>query len=72
MENEDSHHYCVQPVHREAEHFPKRIAANQEMRIAANLAHKWEKPYSQTCGYVRARLAYAIIRATSLCLRVHE
>ena len=28
-----------------------------------------EKPYSQTCGYVRARLAFAIIRATSLCLR---
>ena len=44
-------------LHREAEHFLKRIAAN--------LAHKWEKPYSQTCGYVRARLAFAIIRATS-------
>ena len=39
-------------LHREAEHFLKRIAAN--------LAHKWEKPYSQTCGYVRARLAFAI------------
>ena len=47
-------------LHREAEHFLKRMAAN--------LAHKWEKPYSQTCGYVRARLAFAIIRATSLCL----
>ena len=31
-------------LHREAEHFLKRIAAN--------LAHKWEKPYSQTCGYM--------------------
>ena len=48
-------------LHREAEHFLKRMAAN--------LAHKWEKPYSQTCRYVRARLAFAIIRATSLCLR---
>ena len=48
-------------LHREAEHFLKRMAAN--------LAHKWEKAYSQTCGYVRARLAFAIIRATSLCLR---
>ncbi|KAL5477407.1 hypothetical protein EMCRGX_G024203 [Ephydatia muelleri] len=48
-------------LHREAEHFLKRMAAN--------LARKWEKPYSQTCGYVRARLALAIIRATSLCLR---
>ncbi|KAL5460337.1 hypothetical protein EMCRGX_G033782 [Ephydatia muelleri] len=45
-------------LHREAEHFLKRMAAN--------LAHKWEKPYSQTCGYVRARLAFAIIKATSL------
>ena len=48
-------------LHREAEHFLKRIAAN--------LAHKWEKTYSQTCGYVRARLAFAIIRATRLHLR---
>ena len=48
-------------LHREAKHFLKRMVAN--------LAHKWEKPYSQTCGYVRARLAFAIIRATSLCLR---
>ena len=48
-------------LHREAEHFLKRMAAN--------LAHKWEKPYSQTCGYVRARLAFSIIRATRLCLR---
>ena len=37
--------------------------------LAANLAHKWGKPFSQTCGYVRARLAFAIIRASSLCLR---
>ena len=48
-------------LHREAEHFLKRMAAN--------LAHKRDKHYSQTCGYVRARQAFAIIRATSLCLR---
>ena len=39
-------------LHRETEHFLKRMAAN--------LAHKWEKPYSQTCGYVKAQLAFAI------------
>ena len=50
-------------LHMEAKHFVKRIVAN--------LAHKWEKPYSQTCGSVRARLAFAIIRATSLCLHVN-
>ena len=48
-------------LHREAEHFLKKMAAN--------LAHKWVKPYSQTCEYVRAQLAFVIIRATSLCLR---
>ena len=46
--------------HREAGHFLKRLMY---------LAHKWGKPYSQTCGYVRARLAFAIIRASSLSLR---
>ena len=34
-------------LHREAKHFLKRIAAN--------LAHKWEKPYSQMCRYVRSQ-----------------
>ena len=50
-------------VHMEAEYLLRRIVAN--------LAHKWEKPYSQTCGYVRARLAFAIIRVTRLCLHVY-
>ncbi|KAL5491363.1 hypothetical protein EMCRGX_G016642 [Ephydatia muelleri] len=31
-------------------------------RLAANLAHKWEKTYSQTCGYIKALLAFAIIQ----------
>ena len=41
-------------LHRESGHFLKRLAAN--------LAHKWGKPYSQTCDYVRARLAFAIMQ----------
>ena len=48
-------------LHREAEHFLKRMATC--------VASKWKKSYAQTCGYIRARLSFAIIRAASLCLR---
>ena len=47
-------------VHREAEHFLTRISAN--------LANKWEKPYSLTCGYVRARLGFAISYGQPVCV----
>ena len=49
-------------LHREAEHFLKRLATC--------VASKWKKFYA--CGYIRARLSFAIIRAASLCLRVLE
>ena len=48
-------------LHREAEQFLKRMATC--------VASKWKKSYAQTCGYIRARLSFAIIRAASLCLR---
>jgi hypothetical protein len=38
-------------------------------RLAALLAGKWERPYSELCGYVRSRLSIALVRATTLCLR---
>ena len=38
-------------------------------RIAALLAVKWDRPYSQVCGFVKARMAIAIVRATSRTLR---
>jgi hypothetical protein len=37
--------------------------------LAARLAEKWEKPYSEVCGYVNARMSIAIVRATHRCLR---
>jgi hypothetical protein len=40
----------------EAETFAKRLAAK--------LAIKWQKTYSQVCGYVKACLSIAIIHAT--------
>jgi hypothetical protein len=36
---------------------------------SALLAEKWEKPYSEICGYVNARMSIAIVPSTHLCLR---
>ena len=38
-------------------------------RLSALLAEKWDKPYSEVCGFVRARMSVAVVRATHLCLR---
>ena len=37
--------------------------------LAALLAKKWERSYSEVCSYVRCRLALSLCRATSMCLR---
>ncbi len=46
-----------------------REAASVIKRLSSLLAAKWEKPYSEVCGYVRARFSVAICRATNRCLR---
>jgi hypothetical protein len=33
------------------------------------LAEKWEKPHSEVCGFVNARMSIAIVRATHLYIR---
>ena len=38
-------------------------------RLASRLAAKWKRNFSSLCGFVRARLAFALVRATSRCLR---
>ena len=38
-------------------------------RLAALLSAKWKRSYSEVCGYVRSRLALALVLATCLCLR---
>jgi hypothetical protein len=38
-------------------------------KLSAMLAKKWEKPYSEVCGYVNACMSIAIVRATHLCIR---
>ena len=38
-------------------------------RLASQLALKWHRPYPPVCGYVRARIALSLVRASHLCLR---
>ena len=38
-------------------------------KLAALLSEKWSTPYSTVCGFIRARISIAIVRATHLCLR---
>ena len=38
-------------------------------RLSIRLASKWGRPYPPVCGYVNARIALALVRATHLCLR---
>ena len=44
--------------------------ANSLMKLLATKIYlKWEKPLSEVTGWVRARLAFAILRAINLCNR---
>ena len=38
-------------------------------RLASNLSTKWKQPYSETCGYVKSRIAINLVRATHRCIR---
>jgi hypothetical protein len=38
-------------------------------KLSALLTEKWEKPYSEICGYVNAQMSIAMVRATHVCLR---
>ena len=40
-----------------------------EKQLARLLADKWERTYSQMAGYVRARMAIAVVRSQSRLLR---
>jgi hypothetical protein len=40
-----------------------------EKRIASLLAVKWNRHYSEMCGFVRARMALAVVRGVTLKLR---
>ena len=38
-------------------------------RLATGLSSKWERNYSEVLCWIRTRLAFAILRATGLCVR---
>lgn len=38
-------------------------------RLASRLSTKWKRTYSEVCGFVRSRLAIALVRSASRCLR---
>lgn len=46
-----------------------REATAARKRLASRLAAKWNREYSQICGFVRSKLAVALVRTTSRCLR---
>ena len=48
---------------------PCKEAKAFERRIASLLASKWERPYSEMCGFVRTRISVAIVRSNTLLLR---
>ena len=38
-------------------------------KIGEALSTKWEKPYSKTKNWVKCRLSFAVLRASSVCFR---
>ena len=36
--------------------------------LAAKIAAKWKKTYSEVAGWIKARLSFANLKATNLCL----
>ena len=48
---------------------PGKEARAAEKRLAALLAAKWQRQYSEMVSYVRMRMSLSIVRSVSLCLR---
>ena len=46
-----------------------REAKAAKRRLASALAWKWKRQYSEMCGFVRVRMALAVVRANTLLLR---
>ena len=44
-------------------------ATSNLKRSAIRLSTKWKQPYSETCGYVKSRIAIDLVRAIHHCIR---
>jgi hypothetical protein len=70
---------CLEACLEQRRHFSPFLASTDGLlgkesrtllkKLSALLAEKWEKPYSELCGYVHAGMSIAMVRATHLCLR---
>ena len=38
-------------------------------RLASKRSEKWDQPYSQTIGWLRAKLSFALLRSSIRCIR---
>jgi hypothetical protein len=38
-------------------------------RLSSRLSAKWKRAYSAVCGFVRSRLAFAVVRGSNRCIR---
>jgi hypothetical protein len=47
---------------------PRQESKTLLKKLSGLLAKKWEKPFSEVCGYVNAHMSIVIVRATHLCL----
>ncbi len=48
---------------------PSRSVSELLKRLGRRLAEKWQRSYSQVMGFVCSRMAVAILRASSQCMR---
>ena len=46
-----------------------RVATTTYKRLASLLSSKWNQPYSNTLGWLRCRLSFALLRASILAIR---
>ena len=51
---------------------PGQRAKAAEKRLAALLASKWDRPYSDVMNFVRVRMSLAVVRSNTLLLRTER
>ena len=68
--NERQHDFC--PMVYSVDGLPGRKAKTAEQCLAALLAVKWKREYSEVVNFVRVRMALAMVRSNTLLLRTER